>query len=275
MYYLLFVGLVEFDSSEFSSSDWDGEVKFYSRDADGYEKIILSLDNENLDNMRQILPEIKNIVCATLIILCIQLSANAQFFSNTVIKTRPLKDLIALNPNLSFEKPIHKIITAEFEFTYKHRSWESSGREWDFGKFYNSDGFKLLVGSRVYFGRTNKHLQAEKQKAPLGWFAALQLGYTNFKIHNVEIYSFHGDYMHNVSVTKRMTELNVLLGRQFYLSQHFTLELYLGISNYLDYYEKTRIIISDIPQEIGETTIRNYTSSSMVPNLGISLGYRF
>ncbi len=217
----------------------------------------------------------KKIVVTISIILCIQINTNGQFFSNTIIKTRPLKDLIALNPNIGFEKPIHKLISTEFEFTYKHRSWESSGREWDFGKFYNSDGFKLLVGSRVYFGKTNKHLDAETQKAPLGWFASLQFGFTSFKIHNIEMFTFRGEYINNISVMKRWPELNILFGRQFYLAQHLTLEFYIGTSFYPQYYEKSTIIISEIPEEIGETTIRNYTSGSIKPNIGLSLGYRF
>ncbi|HQP04972.1 MAG: DUF3575 domain-containing protein [Bacteroidales bacterium] len=217
----------------------------------------------------------KKIVGSILIILCIQINTNGQFFNNTVIKTRPLKDLIALNPNIGFEKPIHKLISTEFEFTYKHRSWASTGREWDFGKFYNSDGFKIMLGSRVYFGKTNKHLNAETPKAPFGWFASLQFGFTSFKIHNIEMYTFQGDYLNNISVIKRWPELNILFGRQFYLTQHLALEFYLGTSIYLQYYEKSTIIISGIPEEIGETTIRNYISGSIRPNLCLSLGYHF
>lgn len=216
----------------------------------------------------------KKIFTTTSIIVFLQFTTNGQFFSNTIIKTRPLKDLIALNPNIGFEKPIHKLISTEFEFTYRNRSWENSGGEWNFGKFYDSDGYKVLVGSRVYFGKTNKHLNAETQKAPFGWFASLQLGFSNLKIHNIEKVSFHGIYINNVSLIKRWPELNILLGRQFYLSKHLSLESYLGPSIYLHYYEKSTIISSEAQEDIGKTTIRSYKAGwRTMPNLTLTLGY--
>jgi hypothetical protein len=218
---------------------------------------------------------VKNILSAISIILFLQMTSSGQFFSNTLIKTRPLKDLVALNPNLGFEKPVHKLFSTEIEFTYRNRSWEGSGGEGDFGGFYDSDGYKVMVGSRVYFGKTNKHLNAETQKAPFGWFAALQLGYSDFKIHNIRKVSFHGIYENNISLVKRWPELNILAGRQFCLSRHLSLECYAGPSINLHYYEKSTIISSETAEDIGKTMVRNYKAGwRTMPNVSITVGYR-
>lgn len=218
----------------------------------------------------------KNILTTTSIIVFLQITTNGQFFSNTIIKTRPLKDIIALNPNIGFEKPIHKLISTEFEFTYQNRSWESSVGESDFGRFYDSEGYKVLVGSKVYFGKTNKHFNAGTQKAPFGWFTSVQLGFNNFKIHNIEIVTFHGSNLNKFDLIKRWPELNILMGRQFYLSRHLSLESYLGPSIYLHYYEKSTIIKSEKQEDIGKTTIRNYKAGwRTVPNVSLTLGYHF
>ncbi|MCK4406823.1 MAG: hypothetical protein KAV44_04040 [Bacteroidales bacterium] len=123
----------------------------------------------------------KQIIITILTIVFFQLTSHAQFFTNTIIKTRPYQDFVAFNPTLGFEKPIHKIFSIEVELMYRNRNWNSSGGEWDFGRYYDGDGYRILFGSKVYFGKSNRHIDSETQKAPFGWFGSVQIAYSYAK----------------------------------------------------------------------------------------------
>ena len=57
----------------------------------------------------------RKILLTILTIGLIQLSVNAQFFKNTILKTRPYQDFVAYNPTIGIEKPIKKIYSLEIE----------------------------------------------------------------------------------------------------------------------------------------------------------------
>lgn len=115
----------------------------------------------------------KKLILIILINGLFQISVIVQFLEGTIIKTRPYQDFIAFNPTIGIEKSIKKLYSLELEFMYRNRNWNSSGGEWDFGRYYDGDGFRILAGLRVYFGKTNKNLDKTTQKSPFGWFGTI------------------------------------------------------------------------------------------------------
>ena len=219
----------------------------------------------------------RKIIFTILTIGLFQISVHAQFFKNTIVKTRPYQDFVAFNPTIGIEKPIKKIFSVELEFLYRNRNWNSSDGEWDFGRFYDGDGFKFLVGSRVYFGKTNKHLDKEMQKAPIGWFGTIQLGYSQSKTYNIEKRAtVSGIYQNTIDIEKNWTELNIGLGRQLYLFKTISLEFYIGPSIYFAHTEETTITDSEDLNEIGTTETEQYDFGRIIkPNFVITIGYYF
>ena len=128
----------------------------------------------------------KFIKISIIFIISIQLPVQAQFFKGTIIKTKPLQDFIAFNPTLGFEKPVHKIISVETELMYRNRNWNSSGGEGDFGHYYNGNGYRILVGSKIYFGVYKMNQSREGYKAPFGWFGAIKLSYNYALTYDIE-----------------------------------------------------------------------------------------
>ena len=217
----------------------------------------------------------RKILLTILTIGLIQLSVNAQFFKNTILKTRPYQDFVAYNPTIGIEKPIKKIYSLEIKFMYRNRNWNSSGGEWDFGRFYDGDGFRILAGSRVYFGKTNKHLDKETQKSPFGWFGSVQLGYSQSKTYNIEKrYSVSGGYKKTIDVEKNWFEMNFGIGRQFYLFKTISLDLYFGPSIYFAHTEQATITDSENLSEVGSIEIEDYDFGQIIkPNIVLTIGY--
>ncbi|MCK4638141.1 MAG: hypothetical protein KAT33_01850 [Bacteroidales bacterium] len=186
-----------------------------------------------------------------LFICLIQFSIAAQFFNNSIIKTRPFQDFIAFNPNIGFEKPINNKFSIESEFLYRNRTWESTGSEGDFGRFYQSNGFRFLVGIRKYFGRT--------KTAPVGWFLSTQIAFSYSKIYDIEKHtSISGLYFNTVNIEKNWPEIIIGFGKQFILFKNISFEFYFAPSLYLTYFEKTEIIDSKEPSEIGKIESEGY-----------------
>ena len=65
----------------------------------------------------------------------LQVNLHAQFFKHTLLKTRPLQNIVALNPTLGFEKPLFSKYSIELDLMYRNRVWNSSGTKGDFGEF--------------------------------------------------------------------------------------------------------------------------------------------
>lgn len=155
-------------------------------------------------------------------------SVHSQFFRHTIIKTKPLQDFVAFNPTLGLEKPISSTFSVEVELMYRNRVWNSTGMEGDFGEFYDGDGFKALLGSRYYFGKPNKYLNSG-QKAPFGWLTTLQLAFSYAKTYNIDKpESGSGGYPSYFNSQKRWGNINIGIGKQFYLFQTITLEIIAG-----------------------------------------------
>lgn len=219
----------------------------------------------------------KKISLIILLIAIFQFTVNAQFLKGIIIKTRPIQDFIALNPNIGIEKPFKRIFSLELEFMYRNRNWESSGGEWDFGRYYDGDGFKILIGSRVYFGKTNRHLDKTSQKSPFGWFGIIQIGYSQSNTYDInKKHAISGGYKNTVNIEKNWSELNLGLGRQFYIFKTISLDLYIGPSIYFAHSEYSTIMKSDNLSEIGETETENYSFGRIIkPNIILTVGYYF
>ncbi len=205
----------------------------------------------------------------------IQITADAQFFHNTIIKTNPYQDIVAFNPTLGFEKPVHNRFSVEAGFMFRNRNWNSSGGEGNFGHFYKGEGYRIMLGSKVYFGKSKKILVNENQKAPFGWFANIQVAYSYAKTFHIEkVAAVSGSYQNTVDVEKQWPEINLGIGRQFLLFKMISLEFFVGPSIYLAHKEKSTIVDSENPAEIGNSETENYPSGQIIkPNVVVTIGY--
>jgi hypothetical protein len=219
----------------------------------------------------------------TIIIISVglfQISVNGQFLKEINFKTRPYQDFVAYNPTIGIEKPLKRIYSLELEFMYRNRNWNSSEGDLDFGRFYDGDGFRVLAGSRVYFGKTNKHINRETQKSTFGWFGIVQFGYSQSRTYDIEKWSsgflFLGGYKNTIDVEKNWAELNFGIGRQFYLFKTISLDLYFGPSIYFAHSEQTTITESINLTEIGTIETENYDFGRIIkPNIVLTIGYYF
>lgn len=170
----------------------------------------------------------KQVVLGIVLILFSHYTSHAQFFKHTIVKTKLLQDIVAFNPNLVFEKPLSNKISVELDFMYRNRVWNSTGQNGDFGKFYQGDGFKLLGGSKLYFGKANKQF-ADGQKAPFGWFVSFQLAYSMAITHNIANPEIQGDNPpYYFDSRKNWGNINLGIGKQFYLFKTISMEFFVG-----------------------------------------------
>jgi hypothetical protein len=201
--------------------------------------------------------------------IIIHFTGHAQFFSKTVVKTRIFQDIIALNPTLGFEKALHNKYSAELEFMYRNRNWGSSGGEGDFGSFYNGDGLRALIGSKMYFGKSNKRFNNPAQKAPMGWFINAQLAYSYAITYGIEKTSHLGSYLYKVDSKRNWVNINLGIGRQFFLIEKIVFEFYAGPSYRSAFTEKSTITEG---KDKG-TIIESYADATISPYISFTLGF--
>jgi hypothetical protein len=194
------------------------------------------------------------------------LGGQAQFFNNTLIKTRPLADFIAFNPNLVFEKPFNKHYSLEVDLMYRTRTWFSNGGEGNFGEFTPCQGFKLAGGFRVY--------AIKKKKAPFGFFLAAQLVVDYKSLKEIKMNDFHGEYKNTKDIQLLRYEIIPSLGFQFHITKRISSEFYLGPAIFLNSYRWYKIVNSLNPDEIGKTEYDKYPPGRMIlPEFSWSIGY--
>ena len=195
--------------------------------------------------------------------------AHTQFFNKTVIKTRLFQDIIAFNPNLGFEKTLNTKYSVEVEFLYRNRNWDSSNSEGDFGSFYNGDGYRALMGSKMYFGKSNKRFGDPSQKAPIGWFINAQIAYSFAITYNIEKESHLGTSQYKVDSRKNWMNLNFGIGRQFFLMENLVFEFYAGPTYRSAFTEKSTITEG---KDKG-TVIESYADWTLSPYFSFTLGF--
>ena len=210
----------------------------------------------------------KTLSICVFLFLCL-LPAQAQFFSKTVIKTRPYQDIIALNPSLGLEKALHSKYSVELELLYLNRTWNSSGSEGDFGRYYNSDGFRVLVGSKMYFGKSNKRFSDPLQKAPLGWFINAQLAYSYSITYNIDKKSHLGSFQNKVDSKRNWLNFNLGIGKQFFLVENIVFEFYIGPTYRSAFTEKLTITEGEDKGSV----IENYADATISPFISFTIGF--
>lgn len=191
------------------------------------------------------------------------LTVNGQFMDSLIIKTHPLRDIVAQNPNIGFEKIINSKYSAEFEITYKNRDTESSGKEFDVWSYKSSTGGRVLFGLKRYL--------VNNKTIPNAWYFCSQLGYRYIYLSDFKKVELSGEYSRTVDITKQDFEFNILFGREFTLFKHFVSEFNIGIGLMDEIREE--VFIEGTPDyKFGNGVYRkNYYGA--IPYFNWSIGY--
>jgi len=208
-----------------------------------------------------------------LFIVFSQLASLAQFFNNTIIKTRPFQDFAVFNPTLGFEKPVRTNISVELELMYRNRNWDHTDVGEDFGKLYKGTGFRLLAGSKIYFGKNHKKIFNNDQLAPFGWFATLQVAANLAITYNVVKDGDEPLLYYTVDNKKQFADLFLGIGKQFFIFNALSFEFYLAPLLRFPYTEEYTIVDAENKNLIGSKDEGNYVDTSISPYLSITLGY--
>jgi len=216
---------------------------------------------------------VRHIILTILFIVFCQLTIQAQFFEGTIIKTRPFQDFVVFNPTLGLEKPITNTISIETELMYRNRNWDSSGGEGDFGSFYNGDGFRILIGSKMYFGNYNRNLYRDGKKAPFGWFTTIQISYSLALTYDIDKHHNTGMYEYTVDSNRDWFEVNVGLGKQYYLFNTLSMEIYFGPTLISAQTEKMTITKSEDVNVVEGSEIESYSDAYIRPFVSLTIGY--
>jgi hypothetical protein len=151
-----------------------------------------------------------------LLIMLYPIFAKSQFWDSLIIKTHPMRDFFALNPNIGFEKILSKKISVEFEFTYKNRDVEYVDEYVKTrGTSEKSNGYRIIIGVKEYF--------TEHKQIPKAWYSSFQIGYRNICAPNINAYG--GE---SINILKKTYDINLLLGKGFVIFKHIFLEINLG-----------------------------------------------
>jgi len=149
------------------------------------------------------------------------ITVTGQFLDSLIIKTHPLRDLVAFNPNIGFEKIINKKYSFEIELTYKARDNESSGKGFDMWNYKKSSGGRVLIGMRRYFIKSKKVTNA--------WYLSGQIGYRDIYLTNFRKIDIAGSYLRTVNINKKDYEINLLIGREFPVFKNILTEINFGV----------------------------------------------
>ena len=183
-------------------------------------------------------------------------------FDEIIFKTQIFQDAIGLNPNIIIEKLLTNRFSIGTEFIWRRRTWASSGEEWNFGKYYKSQGFTIGLQSKFYF--------SSREIAPNAWYIAGIYRYNSAVLKNFEMKTFKNEYSRTVDVLKYGNEFGFLIGRQFFMGKNITSEIYTGIGNYWQNYEER--FVSGNEEDLLPTQM--YIKRARV-YFGFTLGYFF
>ncbi len=143
--------------------------------------------------------------------------AKSQIWDSLIIKTHPLRDIVAQNPNIGFEKILSKKMSIELEFTYKNREVEyGSSPVKTNPSTVKSNGYRVIIGVKEYF--------TEHKQIPKAWYSSFQIGYRNINVPNFNEYPNK-----IINIYKHDYDINALLGKGFLIFKHFFSEINFGV----------------------------------------------
>lgn len=161
------------------------------------------------------------------------LKIKGQVFDSLIIKTHPLRDAVAINPNIEIEKIFNKKFSLELDFTYKNRDTEFSGKDFDIWSYKKSNGFRILLGIKRYF--------VKSKQIPNAWYLLGQLGFRDVYLTNFNKLDRSGEYYRTVNINKKRIETNILFGREFHIYKNLMTEINLGVGIFWEKYQSQLI----------------------------------
>ena len=143
-----------------------------------------------------------------------------------------MRDIFAVNPNLGVEKIISDKFSLEVEFTYKNKDHNFISCNPDFYKFYNSTGYRGIIGIKYYF------LFGEKRTIPNSFYFLGQAGYNDVKFNNINY--CEGDLTQSVFLDDvfKAIEFNLVIGREFKVYKKLYTEINVGITYTIEDYKR-------------------------------------
>jgi len=169
-----------------------------------------------------------------LIILSIffTVNVNAQLWNNLMIKTHPLRDIFAVNPNLGIEKILFDKLSFEVEFTYKNNDFNYKSCEFHGFGPVNSTGYRGIAGIKYYF------LFGKKRIIPNSFYFLAQAGYADVKFKNINY--CNGSVTNSVFLDDifKAIEFNLVIGREFKIYKKIYTEINAGVTYTLEDYKR-------------------------------------
>ena len=139
-----------------------------------------------------------------------------------IIKTHPLRDFVAQNPNICFEKILNKKMSVELEFTYKtQQALALSGEGYLYvspQQYYSCNGYKFLISTKGYF--------IKSKKIPKAWYLSGQFGYSNIDMPHLTY--GHQGFTRKEHRRMELFDFNLLCGKEFLIGRHISTEINFG-----------------------------------------------
>ena len=205
-------------------------------------------------------------ICLYILILISASKIRGQIFNSILIKTHPLRDVIALNPNIDIEKILNKKFSLELEATYKNRDNQDADAKnnpfiWNYNK---CTGFRILTGIKNYIIQT-KYI-------PYSWYLLGQIGYRDINLTDyTEIDKEPWGSL--VNINKQIFEINVLFGKQFHIYNNLSSEINFGSGIFWENYQSKLIGGFNTNDKWGKNGL--YKENDFNPNFFINwtIGY--
>ena len=188
----------------------------------------------------------KNLVVILLFVF-VAFGANAQFFDNTLVKTRLFK--FFFNPNIGLEKPVSSMFSITSEIAYHKFDNFFDGRLK--GQYFDNDwfgypskvkfnGVEVAVGARMYLmSFPNKYLDGYYWIAPFGLYYEALVDYSPSWVYDVQIYDHGRSVYYNVNspyyrANVRLDNLSIvmLIGYQHNFMNTISIDFNVGARYY-------------------------------------------
>jgi hypothetical protein len=151
----------------------------------------------------------------------------SQIWDSLILKTHPLRDFVAQNPNICFEKILNKKMSVELEFTYKtQQSLALSGEGFIVSPqtYYNCNGYKILISTKGYFTKS--------KKIPKAWYLSGQFGYSNIDMPHLTYW--HLGFTCKEHRKMELFDFNFLCGKGLLIFRHISSEINFGPGLYYE-----------------------------------------